>query len=44
MNINPYVRQAPIITCVSLDRTDGAFERRLARSGLVEGEDYFPFN
>ena len=34
----------PFITCVSLDRTDGEFERNLASFGFVEGVDYFCFS
>eukprot|EP00042_Codosiga_hollandica_P009203 m.950138 g.950138 ORF g.950138 m.950138 type:complete len:169 (+) comp328266_c0_seq1:2-508(+) len=36
--------QPPFITCVSLDRTDGAFEENLASLRLQEGVDYFPFS
>ncbi len=37
--------QAPFISCVSLDRTDGEFEANLAThtAGLVEGTDYYLF-
>lgn len=34
----------PFITCVSLDRTDGEFEKRLAATGFVEGTDWYPFS
>uniref|UniRef100_A0A7S4EW01 Glycosyltransferase 2-like domain-containing protein n=1 Tax=Chrysotila carterae TaxID=13221 RepID=A0A7S4EW01_CHRCT len=33
----------PLITCVALDRTDGAFEANLASLGLREGADFFYF-
>jgi hypothetical protein len=33
----------PFITCVALDRTDGAFEANLASLGLTEGEGYYHF-
>ena len=33
----------PFVTCVALDRTDGAFEANLASLGLKEGEDYYLF-
>lgn len=33
----------PFVTCVALDRTDGAFEANLASLGLREGEDYYLF-
>ena len=33
----------PFVTCVALDRTDGAFEANLASLRLREGEDYFHF-
>ena len=36
--------QPPFITCVSLDRTDGAFERNLASLGFREGVDYLLFS
>ena len=33
----------PFVTCVALDRTEGAFEANLASLQLVEGEDYWHF-
>uniref|UniRef100_A0A7S2N8V8 Uncharacterized protein n=1 Tax=Haptolina brevifila TaxID=156173 RepID=A0A7S2N8V8_9EUKA len=33
----------PFVTCVALDRTNGAFEANLASLGLVEGVDYYHF-
>jgi hypothetical protein len=33
----------PFVTCVALDRTDGAFEANLASLGLTEGDDYYLF-
>ena len=33
----------PFITCVALDRTDGAFEANLASLNLIEGIDYYHF-
>ena len=33
----------PFVTCVALDRTDGAFEANLASLGLVEGRDFYHF-
>lgn len=33
----------PFVTCVALDRTDGAFEANLASLGLVEGVDFYYF-
>lgn len=36
--------EPPFITCVSLDRTGGAFEDKLRQRNLVEGVDYFCFS
>ena len=33
----------PFVTCVALDRTDGAFEANLASLKLTEGVDFFHF-
>ena len=33
----------PLVTCVALDRTGGAFEANLASLGLTEGVDYYYF-
>lgn len=33
----------PFVTCVALDRTDGAFEANLASLGLTEGNDFYHF-
>ena len=35
--------QPPFVTCVALDRTDGAFEANLASLGLTEGVDFYFF-
>lgn len=34
----------PFLTCVSLDRTDGAFEHNLASVACSEGIDYLLFS
>lgn len=34
---------APFVTCVALDRTDGAFESNLASLNLREGVDFYHF-
>lgn len=36
--------QPPLVICVALDRTDGAFEANLASLALREGIDYFHFS
>eukprot|EP00730_Choanoeca_flexa_P019572 TRINITY_DN9567_c0_g1_i2.p1 TRINITY_DN9567_c0_g1~~TRINITY_DN9567_c0_g1_i2.p1 ORF type:complete len:424 (+),score=42.27 TRINITY_DN9567_c0_g1_i2:51-1322(+) len=36
--------QPPFVTCVSLDRTEGAFEDNLAATQAREGIDYFTFS
>jgi len=35
--------EPPVITCVALDRTDGAFESNLRSRGWTEGVDFFHF-
>lgn len=34
----------PVVTCVALDRTDGAFERNLASMNWAAGRDFIYFN